>query len=281
VKGRFLIGVINSIGNRRDAGAADELTKLLGDSDPQVCGAAAAALGRIGNSQTAATLKQTLASAPTAVAPAVADACLACAEELLGKGRRQEAADLYDSVRKAKLPKRFHVAATRGAILTRQSAAVALIVEQLEGDDEQLVGAALRAARELGGHDVAKALIAQLDHSSPKRQVLLLLALRDLGDAAALPALLDAAKSGPPEVRLAAIRCLQQLPSDSAAPLLLAAALESEPEIAQAAQAALAVLPGKQADQEIVAGLDRGSRETRLVMMDLAGRRRIASQSGR
>lgn len=47
LKGRLLVGVINSIGLRKDAKAIEPLAKLMYDRDPQVATAASAALGRI------------------------------------------------------------------------------------------------------------------------------------------------------------------------------------------------------------------------------------------
>lgn len=48
LKGRQLVGVIGSIGVRRDAKAIDALAKLLKDPDADVAQAAARALGKIG-----------------------------------------------------------------------------------------------------------------------------------------------------------------------------------------------------------------------------------------
>jgi HEAT repeat protein len=47
VTGRLLVGVINSIGVRRDPEAIPQLGRLLSDPDPEVAQAAAAALARI------------------------------------------------------------------------------------------------------------------------------------------------------------------------------------------------------------------------------------------
>ena len=47
VKGKLLVGVINSIGHRKDAKALDALAKLLHDADSEVAKAADAALARI------------------------------------------------------------------------------------------------------------------------------------------------------------------------------------------------------------------------------------------
>jgi HEAT repeat protein len=47
VKGRLLVGVINSLGQRRDAQSVEALGKLLDDPDRDVAEAASAALARI------------------------------------------------------------------------------------------------------------------------------------------------------------------------------------------------------------------------------------------
>src|SRR6516165_558605 len=51
LKGRLQIGVITTLGVRKDAKALDMLTKLMDDSDAEVAGAAAAAVGMIGGMQ--------------------------------------------------------------------------------------------------------------------------------------------------------------------------------------------------------------------------------------
>ena len=64
VEGRLLVGVINSIGVRRDAQAVPALVEKLNSSDAQVASAAAAALGAIGGELAAKALDQSLRSSP-------------------------------------------------------------------------------------------------------------------------------------------------------------------------------------------------------------------------
>ncbi|MGE5609594.1 MAG: HEAT repeat domain-containing protein, partial [Bacillota bacterium] len=149
VQGRLLVGVINSIGYRRDAKAVDGLVQQLKNPDEEVASCAAAALGRIGGEKAAATLAAALASVPTAVRPAVAEGCIYCAERFLAGGNREKAIQLYDAVRKTELPKQRILEATRGAILARQSAGIPLLVETLRSPDKAMFGIALRTAREL------------------------------------------------------------------------------------------------------------------------------------
>ena len=122
LKGRLLVGVIASIGVRRDAEAVQPLAKRLEDSDAEVAQAAARALGRIATPDAVKLLEETLAKAPAKIRPAVADACLSCAEALLARDEQSEAAAIYESVGKADLPKHFRVAAAHGLLVARQPA---------------------------------------------------------------------------------------------------------------------------------------------------------------
>jgi HEAT repeat protein len=114
-----LVGVIGSIGVRRDAKAAGQLEKMLASSDADVVRTAARSLGRIATAEATSALQAALAEAAPERLPVVADACLACAEALLAAERRPQAAAIYQSVAKAKLPKHFRVAAAHGLILAR------------------------------------------------------------------------------------------------------------------------------------------------------------------
>jgi HEAT repeat protein len=120
-EGRILVGVISSLGVRRDAGAVQPLAGLLQDPDAKVARAAARSLGKIGGTEVAKLLAKTLTEAPTTTRAAVADACLSCAEALLTQGQAAEALALYESVAKADLPKHFRVAAAHGALRARRA----------------------------------------------------------------------------------------------------------------------------------------------------------------
>ncbi len=129
--GRLLVGMINSIGVRRDTGAVDALIKRLQDTDANVASAAAVALGRIGNPAAATALRQSLAAAPAQVRSAIAEGCVLCAERLHADGNAAEAIAIYDEVRNADLPEQRIIEATRGAILARNQEGIPLLLEQL------------------------------------------------------------------------------------------------------------------------------------------------------
>jgi HEAT repeat protein len=279
-QGRLLIGVINSIAVRRDAQAVNGLVAKLEDSDADVASAAAVALGRIGGDPAAQTLEQSLAEVPAVVRPAVAEGCILCAEKSLAEGKSAEAVKLYDTIRRASLPKQKLLEATRGAILARGSAGIPLLMEQLESADKAQVGIGLRTARELPGRDVTEALAAEMNRLSLDRRPLLLLALADRTDAAVLPVVVMAARNGPKGVRLAALDVLMRLGNVSCVPALLEAAAESDTQVAQAAMLTLAHLPGKDVDTDLLAHLPQASGKTREVLLQLAGERQLEGALG-
>ena len=117
LKGALLVGVVNTIGQRRDAAAVEPLAKLLHDRDAEVAAAPAAALGAIGGPTAARHLRVALAKSRDAARAAVADAGLVCAERLLAAGDRQGALALYETLSRSDMPKPVRMAARHSANL--------------------------------------------------------------------------------------------------------------------------------------------------------------------
>jgi HEAT repeat protein len=112
LKGRLQVGVITSIGVRKDAKALDVLTKLINDSDEEVAAAAAASVGMIGGLQASKVLQAALDRTKPPVFPVVARACLLCAEGLMA-GYRQQALDFYTRLSATDTPEPVRRAALR------------------------------------------------------------------------------------------------------------------------------------------------------------------------
>jgi HEAT repeat protein len=275
LKGRLLIGVINSIGVRRDAEAVEMLVTRLGDADADVAAAAAAALGRITGDAAAQALEKALATVAPGVRGEVADAVVRCAEKYLAEGRKNEAVHLYDLVSKADLPQNRVLEGIRGAIIARGSAGLPLLVDLVKSADRKRFALGLKLTREISGSEVTDALLAELGQASPARQPLLLLALADRADPKARDALLQAAKTAAGEVRIASIRGLKKAGDASCGPVLLDAAFDADADVSAAAVDVLADLPAKEIDDLLAARLQSASGDSRLVLIDLAGRRHI------
>ena len=112
LKGRLQVGVITSIGVRKDAKALEALTKLLDDNDPEVAGAAAASVGMIGGMQASRALQAALGRTKPPVFPVVARAALLCAESLMASNGPR-ALELYSQLSADTMPKPVRLAALR------------------------------------------------------------------------------------------------------------------------------------------------------------------------
>ena len=112
LKGRLLMGVIHSIGVRRDAKALDALGKLMNSSDVEIAQAASASVGTIGGLPAAKLLREALGRTKPPILPVVARAALVCAEGLMAANRAQ-ALELYTALSGASMPKVVHLAAIR------------------------------------------------------------------------------------------------------------------------------------------------------------------------
>ena len=275
LSGLLLVGTINSMGVRRDAGAVESLTTRLKDADAEVASAAAVALGRVGNDAAANSLRKLLSSAPDNVRSAIAEGCILCAERLHSDGKSAEAAALYDEIRKANVPKQRVIEATRGAILARNQDGIPLLLEQFRSTDKNMFQLALGTAREFPGGEVDKALAEAMASATPERAALMIQSMADRKETVVMSAILKAAEQGPMPVRLSAINALARIGDTSCLSPLLKLATDADPGLAEAARATLAELPGQQVDAQIVALLPKSTGAMMPLLVELIAKRRI------
>jgi HEAT repeat protein len=278
LKGRPLVGVIISLGVRRDAKAVPALGKMLRESNADAAQAAARALGSIGDGAAAKTLQVALLNAPAANKLAFCEGLLRCAEALAAKGQRDQAIAIYDQLRSLKEPHQARTGAVRGAILARGKEGPALLREYLRSDDYILFSAAVQAALALPRDKVVtEVLTAEITKLPADNQILVIQTLGKRADPAALPTLFAVAKSGEKSVRLAAIRAMPQIGNASAVPVLVGLFADADRQISEAAQENLAGLPGEQTDAAIMAIFNSSDASQRLTALDLIGRRRMTA----
>jgi HEAT repeat protein len=275
--GKLLVGVIGSIGVRRDTKAVKLLANLLHDSDNDVAQAAAGALGKVGDQAAAKALLDALPSVSQANQLAFCEGLLRCAETAAASGNRKGAIAIYDRLRELSAPHQVRTAALRGAILTRQEAGLPLLAPALHSDDYTMALAAVRTAQEMPGTPVTRLLAGELAGLPADRKILVIQTLAKRGDDAASPALFAAARNGEKPVRLEAIRALAEMGNPSALPVLMDLLSDTDHDIAQAAQEGLASLPGKDVDAAIMTMLADGAGTHRIIAMDLIVRRRMIS----
>jgi type 1 glutamine amidotransferase len=115
-KGNAKVGVVNSLGQRRDKKAVRPLSRLVNRPDQTVAAAAAAALGRIAGHQATKALAEAKDKTSGKLQMVVLDAYLKCADQLVAEGKKTEALAIYKELGKEGLPKPIRTAAVKGMI---------------------------------------------------------------------------------------------------------------------------------------------------------------------
>lgn len=242
--GLIKAGIIYSLGQRQEIGAVAALGRLLADPDPNVAGAAATALGRIGDPAAVQSLFAALPRHdPAELRAAILDGLLAAANQELAAGRRNDASSVFSKLFATPASEHVRAAAYRGLIAAAdEKGAVRLIKTGIDGTDPAMQMAAVQMAGESSVSGVARILCESLGAASPALKIALIEALRQRADPAASLSLLMMAKSPETGVRLAALAGLGELGDTSAVPVLLAAAASGDDAEARTARLALLVL---------------------------------------
>ena len=278
LRGRRLVGVVNSVGVRRDPQAVKALKRLVRDSDAGVGPEALGALGRIATNDAVRAIRKVLDAGPETLRPAAADAALTAAESLLARGERRKAVRLYDAVRKADLPEHIRAAGAYGAILARGADGTPLLLEQLRADRPAAVAVALRAARELPGRKATQALADELQDLPVDLQAQVVKALADRQEPSVRPRLEGLARSGHPGIRVESLKALGRVGGASSLPVLLEAACDGRnaPE-SDAALASLTQIEAEETDAAILGALASAHPPVRARLIGVLDNRRAAS----
>ncbi len=278
LQGKLRIGMINSIGERRDAKAADALTEVLGGSDTDAAIAAASALGKIGGDTAAKALAH--AKDNKKLAGAAVDAYLVCADAYVAAGETAKAEKIYREMYAVSQPRRVRIAALEGLASGLGAKAVGEVLAVFAGDDTALAALATTyVRRSLPGTAATQAIAAKLPSLPADRQALLLAALADRGDRAARPAVATAAGSNDQSVRLAAIAALGSLGAETDAAMLLAA-MGQGGEIGAAAKASLSRMGGDGVDAAVVQAMNGATGPAKTGLIDVLVNRRAVDAVG-
>jgi HEAT repeat protein len=249
-------GVIDSLGQRRDAQAVPLLAPFLTDKDPQVQAAAALASGKVGTDDAAKLLLAALGEVRGDARQRIAGGLLVCADRDRAAGKRDGALEIY-----------YAVVLPRMARAIRQ-AAVAWVA-RVEGGDAGLHTVTVRsflddpeAAFRAGGAaalpwlSVAELRVVAADIAElpPSSQVAVLAAIRIKGDGSLAPPAIEMAGSKNEAVAMAAINALGNLDAPAAVEELIKRAA-GQGKLAEAARKALAASPAADVDQRTAAAM--------------------------
>lgn len=271
--GKLKTGIVTSLGERREAKAVPQLTKLIVDTDAQLAGAAIMALGRIGGARCAGILAEAKV-ADTLVARR-ADAVAMCADSMVAKNAF-EAANYYRWLFTMVNTPAARIAGLRGLVRVEKAKAMPVVLDALGDRMPAVQKAAVRCLLDLPGAEATKAFTAKLGGLSPDLQIALTLTLMDRGDRAALPAVTALVASENEPVRVAAITALGKLGNESSLDVLLKAAATGG-DTATAAAESLKNITGKDIDAALVKRLASADGKTKTLLIQTLGARRAVA----
>ena len=283
-KGINLVGVLTTIGVRRDAGAIPCIQPLLENENPEVVRAAYAALGYIGKQECADVLKKAVGNFKPEYEKAVCDAALFCAKLLIDDGKIDSALTLYDGIINSKARPFLKEGAIFNRILTRKTDGVNDLIRYLQSEDAGIFESALRTVRFLPGGgtpSVCKALTTEFDKFPPQRRGLILEALAGRKDDESRKAALTLAMAvkEPEAVHVSAMNALGTLDIPEVVPFLLADAADNNGQgpVADAAFRALVFMTNKDADAAIAKAMLDAGNKINSAMIRIAKERRTAA----
>ncbi len=267
-QGKTLIGIINSLGDRRDAEAAPALKPFTTDSDPLVSGAAIAALGKIGTVKALDVLR----AVPDRSVP-VYKALLRCADRLAAEGNKRDATHIYEGLAGAGRPDLVRAEALRGLAAMPSPRTAAVAVTCLKASEPYVQEVAAHICGSLPDSQTTARCIAAWPSLPTSTQTILLTAWSDRRASAALPLALSAIASQDASLRLAGIQAGARIGGAKAVPRLVAVLMHGDGADQDAARAGLASLTGPEAEQALLQTARQGQPEERAALMGVLAER--------
>lgn len=251
-QGLTRIGIIHTLGDRRERPALKPLAKLLGQDD-DTGRAVLNAIGKIGGAEAAEALDAYKPS--EALKADWAMAYLRCAEGVGSEGDAKKAEKMCRMLIEGPYAGPVRVGAFQEVVRSQKEAAAPVIAQMLSSENSLMRGAALTAVLETPGAEMTAALVKQLGVIAPAAKATLIgqLAVRGEAEGVAAAAVKLVADADP-AVREAAIKALGRV-GDATSVEALAPLLKDDAQ-AEAARQALVQMPGKAVAEAIVRQAD-------------------------
>ena len=272
--GKIRIGMIETIGERGDPKALDQLSKLAGSSDKETATAALRAIGKIGTPAAASVLEEV--DVPDFLTVTLCDAYLNCADKLAATGRKDRAEQIYGKVFKGDYRALVRAAAFGQMVELQQAEAIPLVIEMLDADEPELKQAAAQAVLDIEGERATRRFARELPDLKAEAQASLLGVLAARGETDGLtPVVNKLADSDNEAVRVAAIRALVPLGNASSVDVV-AAALSGDREVSRAARDTLLNIQGDGVVRELIQQAKTGPAAVRAEVIDILAERDVS-----
>lgn len=261
-RGKTLVGLINSIGDRHDGESAAALKPYITTADPLVTEASLTALGKIGSESALTILRTRPASDVTA-----GKAILRCAEHMAAAGKKAEAERLYESLTGEARPAVVRAEGLRALAQMGSTHTPAVVLATLKSPDPYLQ----QVAAQIGGSLPDPGLVAHWTAAWPNlpvfAQVALLSAMAERRESAAAPLALRALDSKEPLVRMTAIHAVALIGGEQGVARLVDLAVQGQGPDRSAARESLARMSGPRVEENLIARARQGDPAVRATLM--------------
>ena len=278
--GRAKIGVINSLGARRDAGSVPALKLLIASTDQGISEAAMAALAGIADRAALNALATARSGLGGTRRLRASEAYLRCAGQLAAEGNKADALQVYRKLSAPEEPEAIRVVALGGLASVAGTDAVAQLQAELASPSPVVQAAAIRLLSGMPGPQITRIFVQSFPKLPAAAQVRILAALGDRRDASARPLVTGALKSSEPAVRTGALLALATIGDGSNVMALAEAAAQATGREQEAARQSLNTLRGADVEGAIVAGIGSASGGARLELIRTAGERGLSAAAG-
>ncbi len=274
--GKSQLGIINSLGQRRDPQAVALLNRFVTGAEALTAAAAINALGKIGGEEAAQILAQTQTQTSGELQALAGDAYLRCADQFFAAGDKNKAAAIYAQLSAPQFSTPIRYAALRGMARTHGGQVSEFILRLLQDAEATTQSLAASLVPEIPRSESVSGIVGILPKLAPPNQAQILTSFAERPDAEARQAALAATQSPHVEVRVAAVQTLGKIGDENAVlPLAKIAAMKGED--AAAARKSLYRLPGTACNETIVNNFDATAPEVKIELILAANQRRIAA----
>ncbi len=278
--GKAQVGVINSLGQRRDPGSVAILKPLLASPTEGIVEAASAALAAIGDRAALSALEPNGSGATGKRRLQVTEEYLHCAGRVAAGGAPADSLKAYRQLNNAAEPDTIRVAALGGLTALAGKQPPPELLKELTAASPVIQAAAIRLVSAFPGPEVTKTLMQTYTKGTPDAQTRIITALGRRRDPAARPLISDAVKSSEPGVRKAALVALSRIGDGASVMVLAQAAAASAGAEQSAARESLETIRGAEADKALADGIASAPGAPKLELIRAAGARNQVSAAG-
>ena len=270
---KIRIGIVNTLGRRRDSDSVAVLRPLAFGKEQATAGPALFALAEIADSSAIQALAEAQKKTVDALRVTAAEAYLKAGDRLFDRGDGPGAVRIYKELYGASEPATVRAQALRGLAAAGGAQSTPILMQALQGADARFQAIAIRALAKSS----PKQLLAALPQLSEGGQVRVLGTLAEKGDLSILPAFTTALKSSSQPVRVAALEGIGRIGNAAVVPTLAQIAASDDEAERSAARNSLASMPSSNADRAVIDGVASADPKVKLELIRAAGERGITA----